>query len=89
MYGYEVPILFTNCPAPAGLSAAEAGVAKWTRRKKLKEMLKRALQELNAPKKQMAELEESSGLPTDKNLSLGQRLAWIKQRIAPRGRHLA
>jgi len=89
MYGYEVPILFTNCPAPAGLSAAEAGVAKWTRRKKLKEMLKRALQELNAPKKQMAELEESFGLPTDTNLSLGQRLAWIKQRMGPRGGHLA
>ena len=54
-----------------------------------REMLKRALQELNAPKKQMAELEESFGLPTDTNLSLGQRLAWIKQRMGPRGGHLA
>ena len=49
-----------------------------------KEMLKRALQELNAPKKQMAELEESFGLHTDKNLSLGQRLTWIRQRIGTR-----
>jgi hypothetical protein len=58
-------------------------------REKAKEKLKRALQALNVPEKQMAELEESFGLPTDKNLSLGQRLTWIKQRIGPRGRHLA
>jgi len=54
-----------------------------------KEKLKRALQALNAPEKQMAELEEPFGLPTDKNLSLGERLVWIKQRIGPRGRHFA
>jgi hypothetical protein len=51
-----------------------------------KEKLRRALQALNTP---MAEREESFGLPTDKNLSLGQRLAWIKQRMGPHGRHLA
>ena len=45
-----------------------------------KEKLKRALQALNAPEKQMAELEEPFGLPTDKNLSLGQRLAWNASR---------
>jgi hypothetical protein len=39
--------------------------------------LKRALQALNVAEKQT----ESLGLPTDKNLSLGQRLAWIKERI--------
>jgi hypothetical protein len=51
-----------------------------------KEKLRRALQALNAP---MAEREESFRLPTDKNLSLGQRLAWIKQRMGPHGRHFA
>ena len=54
-----------------------------------KEKLKRALQALNAPEKQLAEPEESLALPADNNLSLGQRLAWIKQRIGPHGRHLA
>jgi hypothetical protein len=50
-------------------------------REDAREKLKRALQALNVAERQMAELEESLGLPTDKNLSLGQRLAWIKQRI--------
>jgi len=83
----QVPV--PNCPASAGPFLRRRRDSEMDEKEEAKEKLKRALQALNAPEKQMVEPEESFGLPTDKNLSLGQRLAWIKQRIGPRGRHFA
>jgi hypothetical protein len=73
-------------PALAGLFLRRRRGSEMDEKEEAKEKLKRALQALNGP---MTELEESFGLPTDKNLSLRQRLAWIKQRIGPGGRYLA
>jgi hypothetical protein len=47
--------------------------------------LKRTIQKLGRLEKELAELEQSAGLPTDVNLSWDERVARLRQRAVPPG----